>query len=259
MGYDSCKDVLVSNVSRMLCFLYPSTYDELAPKIEYWIEYIITEQFATPKDLAEQLSIIAWDCPDHDAGFPRFLKEFRDAPNRSESMISFVDELCLRVLRWFASASADSFRMDDDDSGLVPRGGGNGFVRAASFLGRLVKHGLLSRELFRWHVVKPLTLYVKDRPHLSLAIRASAIYKLFAVAGDVLLQGLLETGDVRACLKTLDTQVPSGCSEIVGFDPVTFNVRCFLSKCLARKFNCWSRGFAKSTLRGCDTTKKNGR
>ena len=99
-GYDNCKDVLVANITQLLYSLRPSTYDELTPKVEYWIEYIITEQFTTAKGLGEELSIIAWKCVVDDVSIPRFLKEFRDAPNRSKPMRSFVDELCLRVLRW---------------------------------------------------------------------------------------------------------------------------------------------------------------
>ena len=250
MGYGSCKGALVDNVSQMLYALLPSTYDELAPKIEYWIEYIIKEQFTTPKDLAEDLSTIAWSYTTHDASIPRFLKEFRDAPNRPEPMRSFVDELCLRILRWFASASTDPFQMDDY-SGLVPVGGGRGFVRAASFVGRLIERGLIDRELVRWHVVKPLTLYDKDHPRLSPIIRANAVYQLFAVAGDTLLQGLLEPGDVQVCFNTLDTQLPSGYSGIVGFNAVTFNVRCFSSQCIASESDLWSRNFARPTPRGC--------
>jgi hypothetical protein len=226
MGYDKCKGVLIGNLTSLLYSLRTSTYYDLAPKIEYWIEYIITEQFTTPEGLAELLSPMAWQCYGRNAEIPRFLKEFRDSPNHSEQMRSFVDVLCLRVLRWFASASADSFTMDSY-TGSIPDSGsaGAGFIRVAYFLGCLIKHGLLSYELVRWHVIKPLTLYNKNHPNLNLAITASAIYQLLAAAGNTLLEGFLEPGDVRACFDTVDPQVPSKCSGIAGFDAEKFSVR----------------------------------
>lgn len=223
-GYHNCKNTFFTNIRGLLCNLRPSTYDEVAPKIEYWIEYVIVEQFATPKDLAEEISLVAWHCHDFDSEVPRFLKEFRHGPHRSDQARAFVDEFCLRVLRWFAAASADNFNMDDR-SGSVPSGGGNGFIRAATFVGGLAKRGLLSREHVQWHVIKPLTLYNKERTILDPTIRANAIYKVFVTAGDTLLRGLLEPRDVQVCFEILDAQISSSSSGIVGFDQARFNVQ----------------------------------
>ena len=118
-GYHNCKAVLNTNVLGFLYSLRSSTYDKMTPKIEFWIEYIINEGFSTPKDLAEQLSGVAWHSYDINTEIPRFLKAFRDAPGRSEPTRFFVDEFCLRVLRWFAGASTDYFQMDDSSS-LIP-------------------------------------------------------------------------------------------------------------------------------------------
>ena len=256
-GYHDCKTTLGANVRGFLYSLRPSTYDKMTPRVEFWIEYIIKEGFSTPKDLAEQLSDIAWHFYDINAEVPRFLKEFRDAPGRSEPTRSFVHEFCLHVLRFFAGATADYFHMDDS-SGLIPSGGGNGFVRAAAFLGHLIKHGLLDRELVQWHVVKPLTLYNEGYPTtLGLTIRANAIYQLFTTAGDTLLQGLLEPGDVQDCFEILDAQVTSRASKMVGFDETRFNVQCLLSWCLTSEPNSWSRNSARFTLHGCSAKWKN--
>ena len=258
MGYDDCKNVLVAKVIRLLCSLTPSTYDELAPKIEYWIEYTITEQFTTPKGLAEQLSTKVWS--NETAEVAHFLKELRETPNCSEPMRSFVDELCLRVLRWFAGASADSFKMDDYRArGSVPIDGGKGFVNVASFVGHLIERGLVDRELVRRHVVKPLTLYNKNQPYLSLDIRANAIYQLFVVAGDTLLQGFLEPGDVQVFFDTLDTQASSRYSQIVGFNAVTLEVRFFSPQCISSESDLWSRNFARPTPPGCCAKRKTNR
>ena len=96
-GYHHHKTVLATNISDLLCALGPSTYDEVAPKIEYWIEHVITERFMTADDLVEQLSPLAWkpSPENHRPAIPRFLKEFHDAPNRSKGAKSFVDEFSL--------------------------------------------------------------------------------------------------------------------------------------------------------------------
>jgi len=86
--------VLSMNINSLLYSLCPSRYDEVAPRIEY----VITEQFTTIDDLVERVSPVAWpgSCSHSDISW--FLKEFRDAPHRSNGAKSFVDELCLRVL-----------------------------------------------------------------------------------------------------------------------------------------------------------------
>ena len=74
----------------------PSTYDETSPMIEYWIEYALTEQSLDVDDLVEQVSPWVWVSrnSEFDAAAATFLKEFRDAPHRSEKARSFVDMLC---------------------------------------------------------------------------------------------------------------------------------------------------------------------
>jgi hypothetical protein len=236
-GYHNRQSVIAAKIRNLLRSLSPSTYDQIAPKIEYWIEYGITEQFTTTDDLVERLSFVAWEC-DKPGEIARFFKEFRDAPHRSEQMRSFVDEFAVHVLRWFAIAAADSFASDHDsgyayaygphydhsfnhslnwDVPVTPGGGWTGFPRAASFVGHLIECGLLSHDLVRRHLIKPLTAH-----HGYDNSRACAIYQLFTVAGKTLLQGLLEPGDVQVCFETLDA-----CRRgIGGFDVAKLNVRC---------------------------------
>ena len=131
-------------------------------------------------------------------------------------MRSFIDALCLRVLRWFAVASADSYGADWC-SGSVSRSGGYSFIRAASFVGHLIESGLLRHELVRRHLFKPLTThYYNSGDIVKQAIRANAIYQLFTVAGDTLLRGLLEPEDVQVCFERLDVRVSFG--GIAGLD-----------------------------------------
>jgi hypothetical protein len=223
-GYHNRQPVLAAKIRNLLRSLSPSTYDEIAPKIEYWIEYAITEQFTTTDDLVERVSFVAWEC-DKSHDIARFFKEFRDAPHRSERMRSFVDELAIHVLRWFAIAAADNFTSVYDYSHSrsykwdvpVTRGEWIGFLRAASFVGHLIECGLLGHDLVRRHLIKPLIAH-----HGYDNSRAAAIYHLFVIAGNTLLQGLLDPGDIQVCFKTLDA-----CrTGIVGFDAAKLNVRC---------------------------------
>jgi hypothetical protein len=238
-GYHNRQPVLATKIRNLLRSLSPSTYDQIAPKVEYWIEYGITEQFTTTDDLVERLSFVAWECNEsHDIA--RFFKEFRDAPHRSERMRSFVDEFAVHVLRWFAIAAADNFasgynhayayaynssydRSYDHrfnwDVPVTPGGGWDGFARAASFVGHLIECGLLGHDLVRRHLIKPLIAH-----HDYDNSRACAIYQLFTVAGKTLLQGLLEPEDVRASFETLDTA--ASCGGVVGLDAARLNVRC---------------------------------
>jgi hypothetical protein len=241
-GYHNRQPVLATKIRRLLRSLSPSTYDETAPKIEYWIEYVITEQFTTTDDLVERVSFVAWEC-DEFRDIARFFKEFRDAPHRSGQMRSFVDELATHVLRWFAIAAADNFasgynshynpnttasssRSNNNhnygyshnlDVPVTPGGGWIGFPRAASFVGHLIECGLLGHDLVRRHLIKPLIAH-----HDHDNYRAAAIYNLFVVAGNTLLQGLLEPGDVQACFETLDTY----CAGTEGSKAAKLNVRC---------------------------------
>jgi hypothetical protein len=52
-GYHNHQPALVAKICNLLYSLNPSTYGEIALKIEYWIEYVITEQFTTTDDLVE--------------------------------------------------------------------------------------------------------------------------------------------------------------------------------------------------------------
>ena len=225
--------------------------------IEYWIEYALTEQSVTRErvnagDLVEQLSSVAWGTdkpPDDksdqpnwsewdsthssDTDITRFLKEFRDAPHRSEQARSFVDKFCEHVLRWFAAASAEGLKIwYRSDTNRVARWGGEGFIRAASFVGHLIEWGLFSYEFTRRHLVKPLiAIHYTDSDVLEKFFRPMAIYQLFVVARDTLLQGLLGPEDIQACFKALDAEVgisitlPGGLIR-VGPDAAKIKVQC---------------------------------
>ena len=244
-GYHNCKAVLATNICNLLCSLGPSTYNEIAPKIEYWIEYSLTEQFTTIDDLAERVSSVAWR--EH---IPRwhisiFLKKFRGGSHCSEQARTFIDELCFHILRWFAVASAEDL-LADSSKALVSKGGGRGFLRAALFVGHLIKHGLLSRELVRRHLSKPLTTHhYNDDNVVKQAVRARAIYNLFTVAENTLLQGFLEPEDVQVCFERLETGISLG--EIEGlpaFDVERLNVRC--DSCLGASHQNLTYGLAIS-------------
>ena len=216
-GFHNRQVVLASTICNLFYNIGPSTYDEIAPKIEYWIEYALTERFATIDDLVERVSSVAWNSVGSHPHISRFLREFRDAPHRSQQARSFVDGLCLYVLRWFSVASADNLRLNWY-SGSVSKSGGYGFIRVASFVGNLIQRGLLDRQPVRQHLSKPLTTHhycnVNDDDTVKRAIRANAIYKLFTSAGNTLLQGLLEPEDVQLCFERLESRISLG--EIAG-------------------------------------------
>jgi hypothetical protein len=124
-GYHNRKGPICSKIrSLLLPWKEPSKYDQIAPKIEYWIEYVLREDFATVDELVEGVSDVAWDYSGSYADVGRFLKEFRDAPHRSEQARSFVDQLCSHVLRWFAIASVEDLRADSDARVRGFNGGG---------------------------------------------------------------------------------------------------------------------------------------
>jgi len=225
-GYDddNLQPVLAQKICNLLYDLGPSTYDEIAPKVEYWIEYVLAEHFTTTDGLVQRVSPMAWDSRGSHSDISRFLKEFRDAPHRSEQARSFVDKLCPLVLRWFAIASVENLRMGDHWSNVATFGG-NTFIRAASFVGHLIESGLLGHDLVRRHLVKPLIAHhYTDDNGPGKAVRANAIYQLLIAAGNTLLQGVLEPGDVQVCFKTLDGQTAIG--GIAGLDVARLNVRC---------------------------------
>ena len=227
-GYHNRNSFLPSKIYELFCFLKPSTYTEVAPKIEFWIEYALAEHSTTVNDLVQEVSLVAWSV--HHDSFPsvaRFLKEFRDAPNHSEQAKTFVDELCPHVLRWFAAASAENLSVDGGSvsSYKIAVNGGQGFIRAASCVGYLVEWGLLSNELVQRHLVKPLVAhqyYEGGRDDVQRSIRAMAIFHLLAAARNSLLQGLLDPEDVQACFKTLDAKI--ALNEIAGPDSTKLNV-----------------------------------
>ena len=222
-GYHRRQPVLAEKICSLLSSLNPSTYDEIAPKIEYWIEYVITEQFTTTDDLVERVSPVVWSCGPH---VSRFLKQFRDAPHRSERARSFVDKLCLHLLRWFAIASTENLGLNGGQA-EVSKHGGIGYICAASFVGHLIECGLLGHDLVRQHLVKPLiTHHYADGKSACKFVRANAIYQLFIAAGNTLLQGPLEPEDVRVCFETLDTQFYYSIGGLAGFDAARLNVRC---------------------------------
>ncbi|KAF9646064.1 hypothetical protein BDM02DRAFT_3119300 [Thelephora ganbajun] len=107
---------------------------------------------------------------------------------------------------WAAISSRD---------GLVSSNGS--FARAASFVGHLIEWGLLSNDLVRQHLIKPLTNhYYYDTGSDPEIIRANVIYQLFIAAGNTLLQGLLKAEDVQVCFEMLDAQASA--KKISGFD-----------------------------------------
>jgi len=224
---DRRQIVLAENICNLLYDLGPSTYDEIAPKIEYWVEFALTEHFTTTSDLAERVSPVAWGTRGSHSDISRFLKGFRDAPHRSGRVKSFVDELCLCVVRWFAVASAEDLWVRWH-SGLVSERGGPGFVRAASFVGHLIECGLLSQNVVRRFIFKPLTAHFYNKDNFTKqSVRANAIYQLFTAAGETLLRGLLEPEVVQDCFEKLETRVSIG--NVRGLDPLDadrLDVRC---------------------------------
>ena len=248
-GYHNREAVIIRKICSLIHFLNPTTYNEIATKIEYWIEYGFTEHSTTVDELVEQVSLVPWAPHSSHASVVRFLKEFRDAPHRSKQAKSFVDKLCPHVLRWFAAASAEDLEPGNRIVVYyeVVMGGWEGFVRAASFVGHLVEWDLLSHELVRRHLVKPLIAhhYIDPEPDISnvtqvdarcvskykrvsvhdsgKAARVNAIYQLFLVAGNTLLQGLLEPEDVQACFRALDTKL--SLAGAVELDPSKLNVQ----------------------------------
>ena len=146
---------------------------------------------------------MAWTSCSSYASVGRFFKEFREAPHRSEQAKSFVDRLCEHILRWFAIAAVDNLKTDWT-SCIAMNGGGN-LVNAASFVGHLIECGVLSHDLVRRHLVKPLMAhYQADGKDGGENIRANAINNLFSAAGNTLLRGLLEPEDVQVCFAALD-------------------------------------------------------
>lgn len=203
----------------------PSNYDQIAQKVEYWIEYVLRQCFATVDELVVGVSSVARESGGSYASVGRFLKEFHDAPHRSEQARTFVTQLCPFVLRSFAISSVEDLWFISYSRGSISNNGpAPGFIRAASFVGYLIEWSLLSRELIRQHLVKPLISHHQkyDNELSPDIVRATAIYQLFAAAGNSLLCGLLGTEDVQVCFEILDSRH----RWITGFDPAKLQVWC---------------------------------
>ena len=211
-GYHNRQERFSAKIRSLLLSLCnePSNYDLIAPKIEYWIEYVLREQSTTVDELVEGVSQVAWCNGGSYAIVGRFFKELRDAPHCSEQARTFVTRLCDHVLWWFAAASADDLRLDREYRWSVSHNGGQGFIRAASFVGHLINWGLLRHEFVRRHLAKPLIIHYYGSPHSGkqspTVVRASAVYQLFTAAGNALLQDLLDPEDVQACFQILDAE-----------------------------------------------------
>ena len=194
------------HISSKICSLLasfpqaPSECDKTAPNIEFWIEYVLREQFTTVDELVEGVSYVAWYNGPSYPSVGWFLKEFRDAPHRSEQARSFVDKLCEHILRWFAIAAAEDLGKSDARTSVMTSDGGKGLMCAASFVGHLIECGMLGHDLVRRHLIKPLIAHYVD------VYRAGAIYHLFLTTGNTLLCGLLEPEDVKICFEALNAQ-----------------------------------------------------
>jgi len=235
-GFHNRQRHLASKIRSLLISVAkePSEYDNITPKIEYWIEYSLRERFATVDELVEEVSYVAWDQYGSHTIVVRFLKEFYDAPRRSEQARLFVGTLCEHVLRWFATAAAEDTYYGNSSS--VASGGGPGFLHAALFIGHLIELGLLNRDLVRQHLVKPLISH-----HGYNQYRHGAIYILFLVAGNTLLRGLLKPEDVRVCFETLDTQMSFGGVE--GPNSMQLQVGCAACSGISPGINSFGQEF----------------
>ena len=62
-SYHQRKEWISWKISSLLIRLdeEPSEYDEIAPKIKYWIEYVLREEFLMVDELVEEVSYVAWD------------------------------------------------------------------------------------------------------------------------------------------------------------------------------------------------------
>ena len=200
----------------------PSVYGNITPKIEFWIEYVLREHFTTVDELVEGVSSVAWDRCNSYTSIARFLKEFRDAPHRSEQARSFVDKLCEHILRWFAIVSMENLSLDKQPDLVGKARDGGCPIGTASLIGQLIEHDMLSHELVRRHLVKPLIAHhYTDRDDVQRSIRTMAIYHLFNTAGNTLLQGVLDPEDVQDCFKALDVKTSP---RVRGPDPAKLKV-----------------------------------
>ena len=209
MSYQN-RDISVSTkIYDLLSHLDTRTYHEVVPKLEYWIELALSQRFTTAAKLVEHVSAIMWTNHQSPESFTRFLREFRDSPRRSTHSRSFVNELCTRAFWWFTAASAVDLGKNRDDNGAA-KGGGYGFIGAASFVSHLIERDLLDHKLVRQHLIKPLISHHYPNPGTTReSVRSIAILQLLIDAGNTLVQGLLEPDDARACFDILEAQLSS--------------------------------------------------
>ncbi|KAF9644394.1 hypothetical protein BDM02DRAFT_3272458 [Thelephora ganbajun] len=149
-GYHNCQIAILSKTRSLFYFLDSTTYDEVAPKVEFWVKYTLGEYSTTIGDLVKEISPVAWRSYGSHPSVARFFKEFRDASHRSEQARSFVDELCPHILRWFAAAPVENLSVDSGgcpNSSRVATGRGKGFINVASSVGYLIEWDLLSCDL----------------------------------------------------------------------------------------------------------------
>ena len=111
-GYHNRQRAIISKISSFFYSLDHSTYNKVAPKIEFWIEYAFAEHSTTVDKLVGEVSLVAWNVHPSYPSVVRFLKAFRDAPHRSEQVSSSVYGLCTHILRWFGAASAENLSVD---------------------------------------------------------------------------------------------------------------------------------------------------
>ena len=139
-GFYNCKKPISYKICSLLISLTtkPSEYDQIIPKIESWVEYVLCEHLTTVDELVDGVSYVAWDDGGSYTNIGRFFKEFRNAPHRSEQARPFVTQLCSHVLRWFAVTSVETLSRESY-GGLIASYGGKGFIRAASFVGHLIE------------------------------------------------------------------------------------------------------------------------
>jgi len=230
-GFHNRKNPILSKIRSLLISLThvdPSkdAYDRITKKIEYWIEYVLRERLMAVDELVEGVSYVAWEDGGSFANVGRFLKDFRDVPHCSEqARFDFVNRLCSYVLRWFAVASVEHHSNAKQWHGyIIASRGAMGFIRAASFVGHLIECGLLSHELVREHLVKPLTdHYCGNTEDIKgYSVRGNAIYQLFIAAGNTLFQGVFEAEDAWVCFETLEVQ--SKARNIMGYDAARVKV-----------------------------------
>jgi len=60
-SYNNRQAILLSKIYSLFQPLSPSTYNEVAPKVEYWIEWALAEHSTTVDELVDRVAVVAWD------------------------------------------------------------------------------------------------------------------------------------------------------------------------------------------------------